>query len=78
MLHLFCISLHAQYMFKVIAKTPKYLLSVLNRLNANPRKWSNTLKQFIGNLPTNCLSVFDHFMGLAFKGLKGYISVEFL
>ena len=21
--------------------------------------WSNTLKQFVGNLPTNCLSVFD-------------------
>ena len=28
-----------------------------------------TLKQFIGNLPTNCLSVFDHFVGLALKGL---------
>ena len=23
-------------------------------------------------LPTNCLSVFDHFVGLAFKGLKIY------
>ena len=33
------------------------------------RKWSNTLKQFVGKLPTNCLSVFDHFVGLAFKGL---------
>ena len=22
--------------------------------------------------PTNCLSVFDHFVGLALKGLKGY------
>ena len=28
-----------------------------------------TLKQFIGNLPTNCLSVFDHFVGLALEGL---------
>ena len=27
-------------------------------------KWSNTLKQVVGNLPTNCLSVFDHFKGL--------------
>ena len=27
------------------------------------------LKQFVGKLPTNCLSVFDHFVGLALKGL---------
>ena len=33
-------------------------------------KWPNTLKQFVGNLPTNCLSVFGHFMGLALKGLN--------
>ena len=26
----------------------------LNPLNANLTKWSNTLKQFVGNLPTNC------------------------
>ena len=42
---------------------------MINPLSANPTKWSNTLKQFVGNLPTNCLSVFDHFMNLAFKGL---------
>ena len=42
-----------------------------NLLSANPTKWSNTLKQFVGNLPTNCLSVFDHFMNLALKGLSG-------
>ena len=42
----------------------------LNLLSANPSKWSNTLKQFIGKLPTNCLSVFDHFVKLAPKGLK--------
>ena len=41
----------------------------LNLLSANFTKWSNTLKQFVGNLPTNCLSVFDHFVGLAVKGL---------
>ena len=39
-------------------------------LSANPTKWSNTLKQFVGKLPTNCLSVFDHFVGLALKGLR--------
>ena len=26
--------------------------------------------QFVGNLPTNCLNVFDHFVGLVLKGLK--------
>ena len=31
----------------------------LNHLSANPTKWSNTLKQFVGNLPANCLSLFD-------------------
>ena len=39
-----------------------------NYLSANPTKWSNTLTQFVGNLPKNCLSVFDHFVGLALKG----------
>ena len=33
-------------------------------------KWSNTLKQLVDNLPTNCVSIFDHFMGLTLKGLK--------
>ena len=28
------------------------------------------LKQFVGTLPTNCLSVFDHFVRLVFKGLN--------
>ena len=35
----------------------------INPLSASPRKWSNTFK------PTNCLSLFDHFVGLALKGL---------
>ena len=43
-------------------------LETLNPLSANPTKWPNTLKQFVGNLPTNCLSVFGHFVGLALKG----------
>ena len=41
-----------------------------NPLSANFTKWSNTLKQFVGKLPTNCLSVYDHFVGLALKGLN--------
>ena len=39
-------------------------------LSANPTKWPNTLKQFVGKLPTNCLSAFDHFVELALKGLR--------
>ena len=46
----------------------QYIL-YFNPLSANPEKWSNTLKQIVGNLPTICLSVFDHFMNLALKGL---------
>ena len=40
-----------------------------NPLSANPTKWSNTLKQFVARLQTNCLSVFDHFVKLSLKGL---------
>ena len=46
------------------------ILSQFNPLSANPTKWSNTLQQFVVKLPTNCLSVFDHFVNLALKGLK--------
>ena len=44
--------------------------NLVNCLSTNPTKWSNTLKQFVGILPTNRLSVFDHFVGLALKRLK--------
>ena len=37
----------------------------LNLLSANITKWSNTLIQLVGNLATNFLRVFDHFVGLA-------------
>ena len=33
------------------------VINFLNPLSANFTKWSNTLKQFVGNLPTNCVSV---------------------
>ena len=48
---------------------------LINPLSAKFIKWSNTLKQFVGKLPTNCLSVFDHFSGLALKGLTNLINV---
>ena len=37
----------------------------VNPLNANPTKWSNTIKQFVGYY----LSVFIQFVGFALKGL---------
>ena len=48
----------------------KHTKLMLNPVNANITKWSNTLKQFVASLPTNCLSVFDHFVGLALKRLS--------
>ena len=56
---------------KVLSVCDHFGTLCFNPLSANPTKWSNTLKQFIGNLPTNCFSVFDHFAGLALKGSKG-------
>ena len=34
------------------------------------KKQKNTLKKFVANLPTNCLSVFAPFVELALKGLS--------
>ena len=45
-------------------------------LSANPKKWSDTLKIFVGKLPTNCLSVFDHYVSLALKGLIAHWSIN--
>ena len=50
-------------------------LKFYNPLSANFTKCSNTFKQFVGNMPTNCLSVFDHFVGLALKGIKFVFTV---
>ena len=46
----------------------------MNPLSANPAKWSNTLKQFVCKLTTNCLGLFDHFVGFALKGLRDLLS----
>ena len=42
---------------------------IFNSLSANPTKWSNT-QAIRWLLPTNFLSVFNHFVGLAPKGLN--------
>ena len=65
---------HKKTLKRTIPNLYKYLRSDqcansqlnLNPLCANFTKWSNTL----GKLPTNCLSVFDHFVKLALKGLR--------
>ena len=47
----------------------------INPLSANFTKWSNRLKQFVSKLPTNCFSVFGHFVGFALTGLRIFSSM---
>ena len=47
-----------------------HIWTIVNPSSANPTKWPSTLKQLVGILPKNYLSVFDHFVGLALKGLR--------
>ena len=65
---------HGFFNWEVASKFSFYLRVMkiqffVNPLSASPEKWSNTLKQIVDNLPTICLSVFDHFINLALKGL---------
>ena len=48
----------------------------MSPLSTNPTKWPNTLKQIVGKLPTNCLSLFDYFVGLALKGLGNNLRAD--
>ena len=60
----FSVCMSVPLMFSQISKTCK-IYSYFNSFILtyfNPKKWSNTLKQFVGN-------VFDHFMKLELKGL---------
>ena len=56
--------------FENVNGNMKSFLKIVNPLSAKPTKWPNTPKQFVGNFPTKCLSVFAHFVGLALKGLQ--------
>ena len=47
-------------------------------LSASPTKWSNTLKTIRRQQPTNRLSVFDYFQGLALKGISLSVFVDHL
>ena len=49
---------------------------IFNPLSTSPTKWSKTLKQFVSSLLTNFLSVFDHSVGFALKGLNQYSSAN--
>ena len=71
-MHLLCKKTRCFIHYPLFFATLSLIISLqhIKPLSANPTKWSNTLKQFSGNLPTNCLSVFDHFVGLMFKGLS--------
>ena len=53
-------------------KMVKHTQTVEKYFLFSPTKWSNTLKQSVGKLPTNCLSVFDHFVIFALRGLKSF------
>ena len=59
-------------MYGPLGIVAKFVSSIkrINPLSANTTDWSDTLKQFVGNLPTSCLSVFDHFVKLALKVLR--------
>ena len=59
-----------QWYHQFFVITYKIAIHLINPVSANMIKWSNTLKQLVGKLPTNCLSVFEHFVGLALKGLR--------
>ena len=48
----------------------RFLQKLFNPLSANPTKCLNTLKQIVSRFLTNCLSAFDHFVGLVPKGLN--------
>ena len=50
-----------------IARKTKFYIKPLS---AKPTKWLNILKQFVGKLSTNYLSMSDHFVELALKGLR--------
>ena len=56
--------------FRTGKNSKTYYNNRFNHLSANITKWSITLKQYVLKLSTNCLSVFDHFVGLALKGLR--------
>ena len=52
------------------------LFNTIKPLSVNPAKRLNRLKQFVSKLPTSCLSVLDHFVGSALKGLRPLFQLQ--
>ena len=50
---------------------------IVIRLSAKPTKSSKALKQFVGKLPTNCLILLDHFVGLVIKAYFSGLRLNF-
>ena len=46
-----------QILNNVLESIPRPISIILNPLSANPTKWLNTLKQFVGNLSMNSFSL---------------------
>ena len=47
-------------MWRILHSNTKFNLEIINPLNANTTKWSNTLKQFVGNvqrIASVCLTI---------------------
>ena len=54
----------------------KVIFHVLTLEAPTPQN-GQTLKQFVGKLPTNCLSVFDYFVGLALEFISIFHEINF-
>ena len=52
-----CFDTNFKCLFQKMLNFLPCTLTFLNPLSATLAKWPNTVKQFVGNLPTNCLSV---------------------
>ena len=79
------------FLFQITCSIPKVYFSEMQQslrrehidvrivipLSANPTKWSKTLKQFVGKLPTNCLILLDHFVGLVIKAYFSRLRLNF-
>ena len=66
--HCINLALTIKGILKMLLRHCRYFhFSNINPSGANITKWSNTLKQFVDKLLTNCLSVFEHFVGLMLK-----------
>ena len=70
MINLFYLQQDIKTSSSIVNVGPVKIEKCFNPLSASRTLWLNTLKQFVGNLPTNCLNVFDDFVELVPKGLR--------